>query len=214
MAHPNVKRGRAALWTRERIEQLSTDELRLLHANALRLDEAALASLCDEVLGTRPRGRLVERRPSRKRIQHGLVSRLAALGLRGVTPRNRTWSRGGVRAGDGVVVFVLWAEDGRYLGGHSEHLLWSPNTGGARAWSDSPGGQERLEHCREALGRGMAEGLLAYGVRLEGTPPEEKVLHLDGVDPANLLDLRVEQRGEEFWGVCTAAVRAPRETVG
>jgi hypothetical protein len=70
---------------------------------------------------------------------------------------------------------------------------------GTRAWSDSPGGKERLAHCRLAAQRGEAEGLLVYGVRLEGTLPEQKVLHLDGVDAEEVLALRVEQRGEEFW---------------
>ncbi len=52
------KRGRVELWTREKIESLSTAEVRQLQANALRLSEPEIAALCDNVLGTRPRGRV------------------------------------------------------------------------------------------------------------------------------------------------------------
>jgi hypothetical protein len=48
-------RGRAALWTKEKIELLSTPDLRNLQANAERLLETEIAALCLEVLGTRPR---------------------------------------------------------------------------------------------------------------------------------------------------------------
>ena len=201
MSFPNMKRGRAALWTRDRIDALATPELRELHANALRLNETELAALCDEILGLRPRGRIVERKAPRKHVRLGLVSRLAALGTRGVIPANRFWSRGGVRASDGMVVLVLWAEDARVDGSRTEFLLWAPNVDGARAWSDSAGGRERLEHCRKALASGAAEGLLGYGVRMEGMLPEEKVLHFDGADPENVLSIAVERRGDEYWGV-------------
>lgn len=201
MALPIMKRGRAALWTRDRIEALATPELRLLHDNAIRLNEGSLAALCDEVLGGRPRGRVVERKPSRKRARLGLVSRLSALGTRGAPPANRFWSRSGVRADDGMVVFVLWAEDARVSGTRSEYLLWAPNAEGSRPWSDTPGGNERRAHCRLAHERGAAEGLLGYGVRIDGTLPEEKVLHFDGVDPENIVPLTIECRGEEYWGV-------------
>lgn len=50
-----LQRPRVALWTRERIESLSTLEVRQLHANALRLAEPEIATLCDEVLGARRR---------------------------------------------------------------------------------------------------------------------------------------------------------------
>lgn len=52
------QRGRVELWTREKIESLSTPEVRQLQANALRLSETEIVALCDDVLGTRPRGRL------------------------------------------------------------------------------------------------------------------------------------------------------------
>lgn len=50
-----LARGRAALWTRDKIELLSTPEVRNLHANAERLLEPEIAALCLEVLGMRPR---------------------------------------------------------------------------------------------------------------------------------------------------------------
>lgn len=51
----SLSRGRAALWTRDKIALLSTPEVRNLHANAERLLETEIAALCIEVLGARPR---------------------------------------------------------------------------------------------------------------------------------------------------------------
>ena len=50
-----LSRGRAALWTREKIDLLSTPEVRNLHANAERLQETEISALCLELLGERPR---------------------------------------------------------------------------------------------------------------------------------------------------------------
>lgn len=47
---------RAAQWTREKIDSLSTAEVRQLRDNAQRLHEAEIAALCEQVLGSRPRG--------------------------------------------------------------------------------------------------------------------------------------------------------------
>jgi hypothetical protein len=47
---------RAAQWTRERIDSLSTVEVRQLRDNAERLHEGEIAALCEQVLGSRPRG--------------------------------------------------------------------------------------------------------------------------------------------------------------
>jgi hypothetical protein len=55
MEKQNLKRGPAALWTREKISLLTTPEVRSLHANAERLMEPEIAALCIEVLGARPR---------------------------------------------------------------------------------------------------------------------------------------------------------------
>ena len=46
---------RTAQWTRERIDALSTAEVRQLRDNAERLHEAQIAALCEQVLGSRPR---------------------------------------------------------------------------------------------------------------------------------------------------------------
>jgi hypothetical protein len=50
-----VKPGRSAAWTKERIEGLSTPEVRQLRDNAQRLSETEIVGLCDEVLKARPR---------------------------------------------------------------------------------------------------------------------------------------------------------------
>ena len=50
-----VRPGRSAVWTRERIEGLSTAEVRQLRDNAARLSEAEIVGLCDEVLKARPK---------------------------------------------------------------------------------------------------------------------------------------------------------------
>lgn len=57
---PTLPRGRAATWTRERLDKLSTDELRTLLANAHTLNEPELAALCEQVLV----GRKIRRRKS------------------------------------------------------------------------------------------------------------------------------------------------------
>ena len=193
------KRGRVEAWTRDRIESLSTLEVRQLGANATRLAETELAALCNEVLDARPHGHPPVRKVAAKGEARRLVPRAHALGLRGVTPRSRVWSRGGVRESDGTVVFALWAEDVQAADGGSHYLLWAPNVDGSRPWSDTPGGQERLEHCRVAAEGGGAEGLLVYGERMEGSLPDDKVLSVRGVDPHIVLTLRVERRAEEYW---------------
>jgi hypothetical protein len=48
--------GRAVRWTKDRINLLTTAEVRQLRANAERLRNAEVAALCDQVLGERPRG--------------------------------------------------------------------------------------------------------------------------------------------------------------
>jgi hypothetical protein len=208
-AAPSLRRGRAAIWTRERIEIMKTPEVRALLGNAMRLGEHEIVAVCDAVLGSRPNGRQVERRPNRKRATSGLTTRGAGFALRGVTPKSRIWSRGGVRAADGAVVLALWADDAQSGDGQMRWLLWAPNVEGARAWSDSAGGKERLAHCKAALEQGRAEALRTYGVRLEDALPEERVRHLDGVDSSHPLVLSVEKRGEEYWGIWDCHSYAP-----
>jgi hypothetical protein len=50
-----VQPGRSAAWTKERIEALSTPEVRQLRDNAQRLGEAEIVALCDEIVKARPR---------------------------------------------------------------------------------------------------------------------------------------------------------------
>jgi hypothetical protein len=198
-AMQRFQRGRVALWTRDKIASLTTAEVRQLRDNALHLAETEIAALCDEVLGERPRGRAPARRAARKGEARRLVSRTQALALRGVNLRNRIWSRGGVRQSDGAVVLTLWADDVHAANGACDYLLWAPNVNGSRPWSDTPGGQERLEHCRRAAERGTAEGLLVYGERIEGALPEDRARSVAGADPDTVLPLRVEKRAQEYW---------------
>jgi hypothetical protein len=124
--------------------------------------------------------------------------------MQGVTLRSRAWSRGGIRE-DGVVVLALVADEVQKRAGVADsYLLWAPNVHGSRPWSDTPGGVERLEHCRIAHERGAAEGLLMYGKRAAGAAPEDDGAHKARVDANNVLQLRVEKRGEEYWASCAA----------
>jgi hypothetical protein len=181
-----LPRGRISQWSRERIDKLSTAELRALLINAERLKETEVAALCNEILNARPRGHAPARRDKRGLPAHALVTRTKAFEMHGVSPRNRTWSRGGVRT-DGAVVLTLRVDEVQPAGVGKACLLWGPNVGGSRPWSDSPGGQERLEHCRMALERGAAEGLLIYGAKT------------DRVDAQTVLKLQVEKRDDEYW---------------
>jgi hypothetical protein len=175
-------RGRVAKWSKEKIDTLSTPELRALLENAERLKEAEVAALCNELLDARPRGRPALRRDRRAGIAR-LVSRRRAFEMNGVSARNRVWSSGGMRS-DGAVFLTLRADEMQKADGAHSYLLWAPNIADSRPWSDTAGGKERLEHCRVALERGTAQGLLMYGKRVDG----ETVLHL-----------RLEKRGEEYW---------------
>ena len=51
-----VRPGRTAVWTRDKIEGLSTAEVRQLRDNAERLSEAEIVAICEEVLKNRPKG--------------------------------------------------------------------------------------------------------------------------------------------------------------
>ena len=201
---PLLPRGRISTWSRERLDQLSTPELRTLRENAERLKETEVVALCDELLGTRPRHRGPTRRHALGPVK-GLVTRRKAFELHGVTPRNRVWSRGGVRS-DGAVVLALRVEDVQRNGVASACLLWGPNVENSRPWSDTPAGQERLEHCRIALERGTAEGLLAYGgPAMNGTASPIPVGgKAERVDAQTVLKLEVESRDGEYWARWTA----------
>jgi hypothetical protein len=194
-------RGRVAKWSKEQIDKLTTPELRALLENAERLKEPEVAALCNELLDARPRGRPpVRREPG---LARRLVSRGKAFEMNGIAPRNRIWSRGGLRS-DGAVVLAVRADEVRKAEGADSYLLWAPNVGDSHPWSDTPGGKERLEHCRLALERGAAEGLLIY--------PKDKSMSTEGVDAETVLELRVEKRGEEYWATSAARKRVTVST--
>ena len=50
-----VRPGRSAAWTKERIDALSTPEVRQLRDNAQRLGESEIVVLCDDILKVRPK---------------------------------------------------------------------------------------------------------------------------------------------------------------
>jgi hypothetical protein len=50
-----VQPGRSAAWTKERIEALTTPEVRQLRDNAQRLGESEIVALCDEIVKARPK---------------------------------------------------------------------------------------------------------------------------------------------------------------
>jgi hypothetical protein len=191
-----LPRGRIAKWSKEQIDKLSTPDLRALLDNAKRLNEPEVAALCDEILDARPRGRPQAPRNRKTGPARRLVTRGKAFDAHGVSLRSRVWSRGGVR-NDGAVVLAIAADGVQQLEGTHSYLLWAPNVGESHPWSDTPGGTERLEHCRIALERGAAEGLLLYG---KPAGPER-------ADPETVLQLRVEKRGEEYWATCDAPNR-------
>jgi hypothetical protein len=201
-----MPRGRVAKWSKEQLEKLSTLELRALLANAERLSEPEVAALCNEILDARPRGHPAVRQVRLPGQARRLVSRGKAFEMHGISPRNRSWSLGGIRT-DGAVVLTVRAADVQKAESGSSCLLWGPNVDDSRPWSDSPGGKERLEHCRIALERGAAEGLLAYAKRAVGAAPEAKAAGADRLDPKTVLDLRVEKRGEEYWATWTQQSR-------
>jgi len=54
---PLLVRGRVATWTKERLDKLSTEELRTLLANAQDRKETEVVLLCAEILEGRPKTR-------------------------------------------------------------------------------------------------------------------------------------------------------------
>jgi hypothetical protein len=195
------KRGRAAEWSKERIEQLGKVEIEQLRENAERLGEAELAVLCMSVLKERPRSGVKGDSPTRPASKgKRFVSRAKGFEARGVRLQDPRSSWSGTRAADGSIVMALWASAVESRDGGCRYLLWAPNVEGSRPWSDKPAGKERLEHCRLALERG-AEGLLVHGERLEGYLPEDKARTVHGIDPEAVLKFEVEKHGAEYWAV-------------
>ncbi|MGQ0656277.1 MAG: hypothetical protein ACT4P4_29145 [Betaproteobacteria bacterium] len=198
-ARQPVKRGRAADWTLERVAQMSVKDIKQLRENAERLNEPELAAVCNAAL----KGMVSSRKQARRtgvvtRARH-LVARIKAFEARGVYLRDPRTSWGGERKSDGAVVLALWADAVQLADGGCRYLLWAPNVDGSRPWSDKPAGKERLDHCRRAIERGRAEGLLVYGVVAEGWLPEDKADAIHGVDADTVLAFEVQAEGDEYW---------------
>ena len=192
-------------WTAESVGRLSEEDIQQLRENALRLSAEEVVALCDAALARRrPAGQ--RHSASQSREKSNLVPRRMALQARGVSLREGMSSWGGVRHSDGTVVLSLWADDIRKENGGCSCLLWAPNKAGSRPWSDTPGGTERLAHCKLAHERGGAEGLLVHGVRQEGFLPEERASTVKGVDPGVLILFEVVLRGAEYWAIWGSSV--------
>lgn len=204
------KREPSKEWTAERIGGLSVEDIKQLRANAERLNEVELVALCSEALKAAPAGPATRRRatPSRASLRTSLqtkprklIPRTRAFQARGVWLQDPGKSWSGVRLADGSVVMALWAAAVAFVNGSCNYLLWRPNVGGERPWSDTPAGKERLDHCKRALERGCAEGLLVYGETLDGRLPEDRAYSVHGVDADTVLAFAVERRGAEYWAV-------------
>ena len=193
-----IKRGNTNDWSRERVERLSKQEMEALRANAERLGETALADMCAELIkhARSNSGKAAAAKSPKRR----LISRGKAFEARGVFLQDPRTSWSGVRKADGRIVMTIWDSAVESSGGGCSCLLWGPNVDGARPWSDSPAGKERLEHCKLALEAG-AEGLLVHGEGLDGRLPEDKARTIHGVDPETVLSFKVEKRGDEYWAI-------------
>jgi hypothetical protein len=194
------KSAAAAEWTPERLSRLTAQEIKQLRDNAERLNESGVVDLCTAALA----GKRAPKKPAARRAKthaRHLIARTRAFEARGVYLTDARTSWGGVRKADGAVVLALWAGNVVSRDGACRYLLWAPNADGARPWSDSPAGRERLAHCRGAIERGSAEGLLVYGDALEGYLPEDKAQAVHGVDAEVVLNFQVEQVGTEYWAV-------------
>ena len=187
-------------WTIERITRLGRTEVTQLRTNAAGLGDTQVVALCDKVLLQAPKdsGDGMARRLKASGVR--LVSRRSAFETRGVTLHSLS-SWGGIRSSDGTVVMSIWKDGIQSDKGLCSYLLWAPNQKGSRPWSDKPAGKERLEHCRQACERGLAEALLVYGEPREGHIPEDKARTISGVDAVIVLQIGVVLRGHEYWAV-------------
>ncbi len=200
--HRLFRTSAAEEWTLERIGRLTVQDIKQLQENAERLHEDAVAELCRHALKARPQPQVVSRAKSAPGTRaRRLIARSRAFQGRGVHLADVRTSWGGERKSDGAIVFALWADNVRSAGGECSYLLWAPNIGGARPWSDTPAGEERLEHCKRAVQQGRAEGLLVYGEAVEGRIPEDRAHAIRGADAEIVLAFRVQLRGEEYWAV-------------
>jgi hypothetical protein len=194
------KTSRASAWTRARLDRLSRDEMLNLQTNAARLGEQELAALCDELLKERPQsGPASSGAVPRTKERHRLMPRSRAFGARGVWLYDPRTSWSGVRKSDGMVVIAMWQAAVQSQDGTCACLLWAPNVGGIRAWSDTDAGRERLAHCKLAIERKGAEGLLVRGEALEDRLPEDRARTVLGIDAETVIRFEVEMRGAEYW---------------
>ena len=106
-----------------------------------------------------------------------------------------------MRKSDGAVVLGLWADAIESGDGACTYLLWAPNAGGSRPWSDRPAARSASSTASSRWAAGVVEALLVYGERLEGYLPEDRARSVHGVDPETVVTLKVERRGEEYWAV-------------
>ena len=65
---PSLPRGRVATWDREKLQTLTTIELRQLLVNAEQRNEPTIAAICGELLDARPHGRPPAPRQRRKAV--------------------------------------------------------------------------------------------------------------------------------------------------
>lgn len=124
----------------------------------------------------------------RERASSGrLMPRARAFEMQGVTLKypSRSWS--GVRYDDGAVVLAVQAREVQVDAHGCNVLLWTPRAHAGPGGADRASRAERLEHCRLALRRGHAEGLIAHGDAAE-------------MDPNVIVTLRVVVLGTEYWG--------------
>lgn len=187
-------------WTSARIARLARRDMAQLRENAAQLGDEKVVALCDHALLSAPKepGRDVARRLKASGVR--LVARRSAFEARGVTLQDLS-SWGGIRSTDGTVVLSIWKDAIQSDHGVCRYLLWAPNEKGARPWSDTPAGEERLEHCRQACKRGGAEALLVYGEPLAGHIPEEKAATISGVDAVIVLQVEVVLRDRQYWAL-------------
>jgi hypothetical protein len=196
------KRTGAADWTAERIAQLGKQDIEQLRENALRLGEEDLATLCAQMLSSKPKASAKgDGPPAKTKKNLKLVARTKAFEMHGVHLLDPRTSWSGVRKHDGAVVIALWAAAIEARDGTCSCLLWAPSENGDRAWSDSGAGKERLEHCKMAVQKGGATGLMVHGERLADRLPEDKARSVHGVDSTATLAFTVEKRGDQYWAV-------------
>ena len=167
-------------------------------------------ALCDAALKARPRATLARGRSPLPKKARNLVSRQKAFQARGVVLHDGDSGWSGVRSTDGTVVMSLWAPAIVSAEGGCSQLLWAPNVDGARPWSDTAAGHERLKHCKLAIERGGAEGILVHGSNFDGEAVEHNARSVYGAELERVIAFKVEQRGAEYWAVwgAKAAERA------